>query len=185
VTAADAGGAAPAPQAVGNGGPPPLTAADLPDEIAAQLPDGFTLPPGFAFVQVPEPTAEQRVDGAVEHASMQYALWEAARADLERLREHAEGQIAAQEAGADKLRAEWEEAAGRARRIATEAGVTLPEELPRTGAWTEPIPPPPLPEESTTGQGDGLAAPPPAEHADDPPAGNQPPAGDSAGGDRQ
>lgn len=173
------GGAAPAPRVETNGGPPP---GSVPGEIAALLPDGFTLPPGFAFVEIPEPTPEERAAGAVEHASMQYALWEAARADLDRLREHAAGQIAAQEAGAEKLRAEWEEAADRARRVAAEAGVTLPEELPRTGAWAEPIPPPPPPEESTTGQGGGLAAPPPAEHADDPPAGDQP--GDSAGGDR-
>lgn len=179
--APDAGGAAPAPRIEANGLPP---AAALPDEIAAQLPDGFVLPPGLTVIEVPEPTAEQRIDGAVEHASMQYALWEAARADLDRLREHAQAQIAAQEAGADKLRAEWEEAADRARRIAAEAGVTLPEELPRTGAWTEPIPQPPPPEQSTTGQGDGLAAPPGAGHADDPPAGDQPAARRSAGGDR-
>lgn len=139
MTAADAGGAAPAPQAVGNGGPPPLTAADLPDEIAAQLPDGFVLPPGFAFVQIPEPTPEEQAAGNAEHAAMLHGVYQAAQDDLARLAEHHAGQLEAAEAGVAQTRDDWLAAEERLQAHASQHGIELP---PRPGDGTEPGPDP-------------------------------------------
>jgi hypothetical protein len=134
------GGAAPAPRAETNGGPPAITAADLPAEIAQLLPEGFELPPGFAFIQVPEPSPEQKVLGAAEHAAMQRGLLEAAQADLEITRQRAAGLIEAAEAGVEKLRGEAAEAEQRAERIAAEQGLELPPpgQRPRLTIWDTP-----------------------------------------------
>jgi hypothetical protein len=118
------GGAAPAARVETNGARP-VTAADLPEELAAQLPDGFVLPPGFAFVQIPEPTPQEKTAGAAEHADMLRGVYERAMADLEDLREHTAGQLDAQEAGVAAVRDEWLGAEERARGIADEHGIDL------------------------------------------------------------
>lgn len=117
----EAGGAGGAPQPVpATSGPAP---AQIPEELAALLPEGFELPAGVLLIQVPERSPEEQVAGAVEHASMLRGVADAAAADLEAMRAHAEGQIAAQAEGADRCAAEADEAEARARDLAGELGV--------------------------------------------------------------
>lgn len=127
------GGAAPQPTPAASGGPPPLTAADLPAELAAQLPDDFVLPPGFAFIQIPEVTPEDQAAGNVEHAEMLRRVYEAALDDLDTLREHAAGQVAAQEAGVAATRDAWLAAEEHAESHASEHGIELPARLADPG----------------------------------------------------
>jgi len=111
---ADAGGAAPQPHIETFGDPPPPVA-----------------PEGYILVPIPRPSPQQQVDGAIEHASMLRGIADAAQADLARMREHAEGQLAAQQQGAERCAAEADAAEQWARDLAGQHGIDVPAELPR------------------------------------------------------